>query len=292
MRLQRNRPGRGFTLLEMAFATAITALVVLGVMVTFLSHYRSYRAHRALRDMQQSARTALEAVSRDVRMAGYGVTVPDSQLSSWITWVSDITNNPTVHNGGSGQGRDALSIVAAFGPPLASLSQPAISNAIALHVGSGEGARFNTSDKSVIFIGRLETARIVSLTGDILTVSVDPDMAGKGLRWDYPVGTPVELVEVATYEWYDGTNAYPHHPCLLRDDHHGVLSMAWQKMVAGNVEDFQVQELFYSLNVDISVRAGEAEQNYTNPDRGDHFRRLTVGTRILPRNTPLLKLRY
>ena len=80
-------------------AIGLLSSVVIGVSSTFLMHAKAYRDQRFIMEMQQNVRFAMDAVCRDVRMAGYGLSIRSSELTNWITWVPGMTVNPLVRPG-------------------------------------------------------------------------------------------------------------------------------------------------------------------------------------------------
>jgi len=62
---------KGFTLIELLASMAIGAIVLLAITTTFISQSRSYHSQDAINAMQQSARAAMDMITREVRMAGY-----------------------------------------------------------------------------------------------------------------------------------------------------------------------------------------------------------------------------
>lgn len=69
----RNRKS-GFTLVELMAALAISGIVLGAITATFISQSRSYDAQEEINGMQQSARAAMDLITREVRMAGYDPT--------------------------------------------------------------------------------------------------------------------------------------------------------------------------------------------------------------------------
>ena len=62
---------RGFSLVELMVAMTIGLIVLAGVAYLYVESRQSFRSMDNLSRMQESARYALEIVSRDIRMAGY-----------------------------------------------------------------------------------------------------------------------------------------------------------------------------------------------------------------------------
>lgn len=282
---------RAFTLVEVLAASTISTVVVLGMVTLFISHARDHHDQKLVREMQQNLRFAIDCVSRDVRMTGYGVSVRDSELPQWISWVNGFTENPLITQGATTDDPDTLSIAAAFEPPLGQTDSDAAVGATSLSLEAGQGAQFDTDNRSVIYVGRMETARVVSQSGDTLTLSTHPTEAGHGLLNAYPAGTAIERIDVVTYTCRDGTGVFSGQPYLSRDDHSDESPTEWLTMAAAYIEDFQITRDTYSLTLDVSGRCSKESPIYTHPTEGDRYRRLTVSTRIVPRNSPALTLR-
>lgn len=62
---------RGFTIIELLIAVAITAIVSLGVFSAFQSQQDAHLAQKQIVEMQQNLRAALFIIADEVRMAGY-----------------------------------------------------------------------------------------------------------------------------------------------------------------------------------------------------------------------------
>jgi type IV pilus assembly protein PilW len=65
------RPGRGFTLVEVLVAIVLGIVVTLGVLQVYMATSRSYQTQEATARMMENGRTAIELISRSLRMAGY-----------------------------------------------------------------------------------------------------------------------------------------------------------------------------------------------------------------------------
>ena len=64
---------RGFTLIELIIAVALSSLVGVLIYTVFINQTQAYRMQADMGTMQQNLRVAMEMLSRDVSMAGWGV---------------------------------------------------------------------------------------------------------------------------------------------------------------------------------------------------------------------------
>ena len=110
---------RGFTLLEILIALGTFLIVLFAVYTSFESSQATYAAGEQRADIQQSARIAMEMMSADLRLAGYGfppgagaVTVATpTDISFW----ADLNNASTVIVADVGAGNTTLSVQNAAG---------------------------------------------------------------------------------------------------------------------------------------------------------------------------------
>lgn len=282
----------GFTLPEMMVAMFLGFGVIAGALTAFSYQQRSAEASRAINEMNQNVRSALEAIAREARMTGYGLNIFQDDLSDWINFAETSTSvpitmdqNPVVLDGASGA-PDILAVAGSFDPPVATLSVAASAGSTTLALSGSGATNFNTSAKRVLFIGRCETARVVSRAGNILTISTDPT-SSSGLKYSYPVGTTLELVKVLVFEPVrENAYSYPREPHLIRYDRSQTwVIYSWQRMLSSYIEDVQ-----YTLNGDntmtITVQGRTSKESpfYTDPNENDGFRRVTMSTTICFRN--------
>lgn len=118
MRLQSKSDQRGFTLVEIMVATAITSVIVLAGMAAMTMTGKAVRANEQVSDSQQNARIAMEMIAHDIKMAGFG---PQIDLSKNPPPVGNCgiggipvpilpgDNNPTV--GAADTGPDQISLM-------------------------------------------------------------------------------------------------------------------------------------------------------------------------------------
>ena len=72
MRSQDKQDEQGFTLVEIMVATAVTSVIVLAGMSALTMTGKAVRANEQISDAQQNARMAMEMITHDIKMAGFG----------------------------------------------------------------------------------------------------------------------------------------------------------------------------------------------------------------------------
>ena len=65
------RAGTGFTRVELLVSVAVSAVVILGALALLTAQQRSFQATSGERTLQDGARLALDAVSTELRLAGW-----------------------------------------------------------------------------------------------------------------------------------------------------------------------------------------------------------------------------
>jgi len=70
-RYSARRDNSGFTITELMIALTLGLILITGMISVFTGSKRSATLNSAMSDMQESARFAIEAISRDARMAGF-----------------------------------------------------------------------------------------------------------------------------------------------------------------------------------------------------------------------------
>lgn len=181
-----HRPARtiaGFSLVELLVAMAIGLILISGMISVFGGNRRSSELNQAMSNMQESARFAIEAISRDARMAGFqgcmdlntaaatpiGNGAPTSDLYSSATTGAVITSAtnwiPAPHS--------------TFTIPTGDLAPIPGTHALTLQYGSAERATLvtgMTSPADNITISATDEARW-GLNGDELMIIANCDFA-------------------------------------------------------------------------------------------------------------------
>ena len=65
---------QGFTLVELLIAMALALVIIATLSITFTFNRRTYNVQEQIAEMTQSARAAVDMISRELKMAGYDPT--------------------------------------------------------------------------------------------------------------------------------------------------------------------------------------------------------------------------
>ena len=268
-------------LVSMSLSTAVVA----GALIAFSHQGRSYHTIKEVVSVLQNLRPGLQRVERELRMAGYGVNMPDGDIAQWFPWVSGATSRVVVIQGGTASAPDELLIFGAFGAPESMVQFGTSPGDTRIDLPAGDTGEFNITDKRVILVGRQETARIVGFSGNQLIISTDPVTPGEGLRYGYPSGAPVERVKAVTYRTRVNTNETPELLYLTRDEHTATLPPLADRVLAVHVENFQLAMVSSNtVTVELTGRTRHEDEHFTHPVESDGYRRKSVSTRVLLRN--------
>lgn len=95
-----HRDIRGFSLIEMMVAVTIGLLLLAGLGTVYLGSRQTFRQQESLARMQEGARYAFEAMTLDIRQAGYTGCAPRNQTYSTLVvstppdWFNDLSTRP------------------------------------------------------------------------------------------------------------------------------------------------------------------------------------------------------
>jgi type IV pilus assembly protein PilW len=118
MRSQGKPEEQGFTLVEIMVATTITSVIVLAGMAALTMTGKAVRANEQVSDAQQNARMAMEMITHDIKMAGFGPQIDPSKnpapvgncgIGGTPVPILPGDNNPTV--GVADTGPDQISLM-------------------------------------------------------------------------------------------------------------------------------------------------------------------------------------
>jgi prepilin-type N-terminal cleavage/methylation domain-containing protein len=106
------RRQKGLSLIEMMIALAVAGITIAGVYKIFASQQKSFVVQEEVSDAQQSARAVMDIISRDIRMAGFG-------MPGWA--VGGLTNQIRIDQSSPAD----FTVVGVFSEPIAKLANPA-----------------------------------------------------------------------------------------------------------------------------------------------------------------------
>lgn len=251
----RGRTLKGFSTLELMVALALASLIT-AALYTFMSKQHSvYTLQDQTAEMQQNLRGALEKITRDLEMAGFG--------KPWWTGI----------NGSSGldfsvkvTGGNTLEIVGCLDPPAATLASTAAANSTTMTVQGQEGLNFKSGSsvstyKKDISIDGKEPVRITNVSGgtnNTLTIDRNPGGSGnQGLLYAYPATTTkIYIVKYVSYS----VNTAVDPPVLQINEHQG----AGDQPLADNISALQTSKAGDVVTVTLTGRTRNRDRSTGN----------------------------
>jgi len=88
------RHQQGLTLVEILVALMISTFLIAGVIQLFIGSKQTYRSYDALSRIQENGRFVLEAMARDIRMAGYYPRITTRTITG-VTVTESVDNPPS-----------------------------------------------------------------------------------------------------------------------------------------------------------------------------------------------------
>jgi type II secretory pathway pseudopilin PulG len=280
----------GITLTEMMIAMATSGILLAAVVSLFVTQQKSYVVQTQIADMTVNARTALDRLTRDIRLAGYGL--PREGWTDWIDWVKDQNGEPLRFSDpvsvlSHDQASDQLMLIGAFERPVGYLSSDALVGDTDLRLRYEAGvSRLDKRDHNMIYIGRNEPALVTAIPGSqgrqhLIRIDTNPNQPGdQGVAWSYtakPISHPVELISVVTYKVVIDSQSHDAPiPVLKRDTNTG----GGAQPLAEYIEDLRFTRHGDTLTVTITARTANPDQNYIHPRAKDRYRRLTLNSQV------------
>lgn len=186
----------GFTLVELMIGVIITSVVVLTGFTLLTMSDKATRSNSQAADTQSNVRTAMQLLSRDVKMAGFGMQGP---VGNCTTSIVPHDQNPM----GADHGPDSVSLAvpaisnaytrwslatAANGPITQIQLPPAqVSDMVSLGLAAG----------STLSIDGTVSATVATIAPSTGTITLQSTI---GAPAAYPVNTPVYLLQCVTYQ--------------------------------------------------------------------------------------------
>jgi type IV pilus assembly protein PilW len=220
-------PEQGMTLIELMVGLVVAMVVTAAAFTMLITTQKATKANDQVVETQQNVRIAMDLLSRDIKLAGFGMTGP---VGACATAIVPMDQTPAGVDGGP----DSIRLLV----PVGKSSAPAWSlenavggtasfNQITLPVGAVADMVTEAGGSltgAVVTIGGVATVSVTSVTGNSLNFASIPAPTA------FPAGMPVYLLQCVTYSIGTTTAICSGDaPCLLRN---GV-------SVADGVEDIQ-----------------------------------------------------
>ncbi len=255
----------GLTLIELLIALVLSSILIAALYRLFISQQKTYTVQDQVADMQQNIRVAIDQMTREIRMAGYG-----GNILAIFGNVNGFTNIITPADN---------SITVLLADQVGVLKQNATKGANQLKVTNA--SRFNTDKKKYLCLNGLNNYLIQSVMTDTITLTTS-------LTEDHLINEPVYLVKAITYSLglSGGKTA------LRRNENTG----GGAQPLAENMESLQFTYFDANGNVTVNppdirmVRVeGTSKTNRSDPEytEGDGYRRRTLSSHIKIRNMGL-----
>jgi len=230
-------PEAGFSLVEVMAALVILAIAMTAVFATFISQQKSFTVQSRVAEMQQNLRQAVEYMSRDIRLSGYGipdnVVIPNNVIAAGVTSIRSLyaKDNTT--------GPDQIYILYMFDMDA---NQPPAVNTTAM-TGTGSVNVDNTTGflpagGELVLVTDGTTSDLFQTTlvaGGVLTFGAGAYNTGHTKL--YGVGPPPSTVAKARFvRYFIDSTTDPAHPTLMVDRMGGAAAQP----LADDIEDMQL----------------------------------------------------
>lgn len=256
---------RGVTLIELLIALVMSGILIAALYRVFISQQKIYTVQDQVVDIQQNLRIAIDQMTREIRMAGYGGNILETfgNVNGFNHLITPSENSITI----------------ILADQVGELKQSATKGTNQIKVTNA--SKFNTEKKKYLCLNGLNNYLIQSIDSDTLTLTTS-------LNEDHTINEPVYLVKAITYS----IGLSGGRPALRRNENTG----GGSQPLAENVESLQF--IYYDTNGNITGNPPEirmvkvtttVKTNIQDPDykSGDGFRRRTLSSYIKVRNMGL-----
>jgi type IV pilus assembly protein PilW len=235
-------PEAGYSLVEVMAALVILGIAMTAVFATFISQQKSFTLQNRVAEMQQNLRQAVEYMSRDIRMAGYGipgnVTIPgnDNVIATGVTSIRSLYAKDST------TGPDQIYVLYFFDMDN---NQRSTWNTGTMSSGAGSVTVDNTNGflsggelvivsdgaKAEIFQTESKTQTLLNFGG-----SRYPALASNTFAIGSPPPAPSTVAKARFVRYFIDNTTNPAHPRLMADR----LGGADAQPVADDIEDMQL----------------------------------------------------
>ncbi|MER3422512.1 MAG: hypothetical protein C4293_04040 [Nitrospiraceae bacterium] len=215
------REQQGVTLIELMAGMAVAIVVVAAGFTALTGSNKATQINDQAAQTQQNARVAMDLLSRDLKMAGFGMTAPvgNCTIGGNAAAIVPADNNPA----GADTGPDSVSLAVPTTSVVAPLWQLATQvtgglAATAIQLNAGAGAAMASAGLAIggtISIGGVQSATVTAVDD---TMGLANAINAPAI---YPVGTTVYVLQCITYQIIRPNDANVavcggNAPCLVR----------------------------------------------------------------------------
>jgi prepilin-type N-terminal cleavage/methylation domain-containing protein len=219
-RKKRIHKQRGFTLVELMVVVAIFFFIMAAVFNAYLSQFHASVVQTQVTDMQQNARIAMDSLSKEIRMAGFGM--PATAVNGFSNAITPAINNDATNGNNVLDGNDQITIVTGY-RQISTLTSAASADDTTISLVANAN-QFDTDKKKFVCVdgvGQIDNYQVTGIAGNVLTVT-------PALHRPYQAGARVLLVKAITYSVNDAR-------VLTRNENTG----GGAQSLAPNIEDLQ-----------------------------------------------------
>ena len=89
---------KGLTLIELLIALVLSSILIAALYQIFISQQKTYTVQDQVADMQQNIRGAIDQMTREIRMAGYGGNILDifGNINGFTNIITPANNSITI----------------------------------------------------------------------------------------------------------------------------------------------------------------------------------------------------
>ncbi len=282
--IQKNQ--KGFTLVELLITLAILLVVVASLSSTFVFQRKTYDIQQQTNEMVQNARAAMDLMTSEMMMTGYGVTT--EALPTWLNWagVTFGTDPVLIEDGTGALGSDIIHVAGCFDGTTTTLAADASSGDTTITV--TDGSDFNTTTKSNICINGIERVVVTGVSGSTLTIDTDPGTTGnQGLSEGYDASATtfnICVVKIISYSIVQETDDSGNTVYTLkRDENLG----AGRQPLAENIIDMQVTQVPSTgaiRGVEIDPLTAQTDKLDPNYSQNGGYRTYSLRSIVTPPN--------
>lgn len=260
-RRAHRHPEAGFSLVEVMVALIILTIAMTAVFATFISQQQSFTVQNRVAEMQQNLRQAVEYLSRDIRLAGYGI--PDNVSIPNGVVVTGVTSIRSLYAKDNTTGPDQIYILYMFDMDSnqrpTNLSSPMATSGATISTMDNVSGRFVDNELILVTDNTNTTGDLYQISGTPTGTTISLNGSSYNVHPNFPSGgylsNPPAMVAKARFVRYfiDNTTD-PAHPTLMVQR----LGSTAPQPVADDIEDMQ---LTYGLdtNADGNVDAWRNE---------------------------------